>query len=499
MRGVAPRVRRTLCLIALLCTTAGAPQAASASTVAMQDATGPSDAHAGLPPSSRLSFRGSAAERNDVAIARDGGGAWLVRDSGARLESGPGCAAIDTHTARCTNFSGSVTANPAIIAAAGGGDDRLTILTPDQAIVRGGDGNDVLRASGFLNGDGGDDTLYGGDGSDSLTGGPGRDILHGAAGGDVLTGDGGAGGRSIGNDLLDGGLGSDTASYHTRRVPVRVDLSDPGRDGSRGERDRLRAIESLTGGSGADLLIGNSAANDLDGGDGRNRLYGRGGADRLHGGRDPSLLLGGSGADGLQAGTGDRADGGAGNDVLTSIERGARLDGGAGHDRITVVGAPASVRCGSGRDLIVPAGRQGGLRGLAIDDCENVGLGGFDLLTVQVVPIRGGAGALRMGVACRARGSSPIAGCRGTLRLRLVRGGPTLATASFDLQAGNGASVALPLSTSTRRVLRAKPRPLVEVAISATGVADPTPMFPPLSGQSFTTTMSERWRVHAPA
>ena len=337
-------------------------------------------------------------------------------------------------------------------------------------------------------------------GPDSLTGGPGRDVLHGGAGGDELTGDGGAGaGRSVSSDVLDGGAGSDTASYAARTVPVRVDLSDAGPDGSKGERDRLRGIEDLTGGAAADVLIGNGAANVIDGGDGRNRLYGRGGADRLHGGRDPSLLRGGAGDDGLQAGAGDRADGGPGDDVLTSFERGVRLDGGPGDDRITVLGAPSSLRCGPGRDLLVPAGRQGGLRGLEIDDCENVGLGGFDLLTVQVVPIRSPAGALQMGVACRAQGTSPIAGCRGTLRLRLVRGGRTLATGSFDLPAGNGTTVVLPLSASARRALRAKPRPLLEVAIDATGIADPTPMFPALPGQTFTTTMAERWRVHAPA
>ncbi|HEX4364669.1 MAG TPA: calcium-binding protein [Solirubrobacteraceae bacterium] len=490
-------MRPTLCLIVLLCITAGAPQAASAATVGMQDATGPSAAHDGLSPSSRLTFTGAGTERNDVTIAQDAGDAWLVRDTGATLDSGPGCVAIDAHTARCTNFAGSVTASPAIVAATGAGDDRLTVLTPVQTIVRGGDGDDVLHADGFLDGDAGNDTLTGGNGPDSLTGGAGRDVLRGGAGDDTLTGDGGTS-RAVSNDVLDGGAGADTASYATRTVPVRVDLSDPGPDGSKGERDRLRGIENLTGGDAADVLIGDGAANVIDGRDGRNRLYGRGGADGLHGGRDPSLLRAGSGDDRLQAGAGDHADGGPGNDVLTSFGR-AYLDAGAGDDTINVGGAPAAVRCGSGSDLLVPVGGPDMLRGLTIDDCESVALGGFDLLVVQVVPSSGSGGVLRIGVVCRSQGTSPIASCRGMLRLRLAHGGRSLTTGSFDLQAGSGATVALPLGADARRALRAKPRPLVEVALDATGVADPTPMFGALPGQDLTRKIAERWRVHLPA
>jgi Ca2+-binding RTX toxin-like protein len=62
--------------------------------------------------------------------------------------------------------------------------------TKDQLVINGGDGDDVLIATGTvgvtLDGGAGDDILLGGDGDDVLIGGDGDDILIGGAGNDVL-------------------------------------------------------------------------------------------------------------------------------------------------------------------------------------------------------------------------------------------------------------------------------------------------------------------------
>lgn len=70
----------------------------------------------------------------------------------------------------------------------------------------GGSGNDTLTgsfAAESMNGQGGNDVLYGRAGNDRLNGGSGADRLFGGDGNDILTGD-------IGNDALDGGSGADT-------------------------------------------------------------------------------------------------------------------------------------------------------------------------------------------------------------------------------------------------------------------------------------------------
>ena len=75
------------------------------------------------------------------------------------------------------------------------------------------------------------------------------------------------------------------------------------------------ANDSLTGTSGADLMIGGGGNDTLDGGDGND------------------TLLGGDGDDYLLTGDGnDSAVGGNGNDTLHSVRGNASLDGGAGFD-----------------------------------------------------------------------------------------------------------------------------------------------------------------------
>lgn len=85
---------------------------------------------------------------------------------------------------------------------------------PYTNVLIGGAGND------YIDGRGGDDSLYGGDGNDTVLGGSGNDLISGDAGDDSLLGgdgadtiQGGSGNDTIdggaGNDILSGGLGSD--------------------------------------------------------------------------------------------------------------------------------------------------------------------------------------------------------------------------------------------------------------------------------------------------
>ncbi|MCZ7452699.1 hypothetical protein [Rhizobium rhizogenes] len=106
------------------------------------------------------------------------------------------------------------------------GDDRLygdtTEVNPWPAQLNaagndwlfGGTGNDYLDGQGGndnLSGDAGDDNLYGGPGSDQLNGGDGTDKLFGGTGDDKLIGGEGSDQLfgDVGNDQLHGGVGND--------------------------------------------------------------------------------------------------------------------------------------------------------------------------------------------------------------------------------------------------------------------------------------------------
>lgn len=128
-------------------------------------------------------------------------------------------------------------------------------------IVEGGDGDDVLIATGRK------DMIDGGDGDDRLSAGGGNDMVDAGAGNDrVIAGEG--------NDDVDGGSGNDV----------------------------------LMGGAGNDLLYGGAGNDELSGGSGD---------DVLAGGSGNDVLTGGSGADTFVFATG------AGRDVVTDFQAGA--------------------------------------------------------------------------------------------------------------------------------------------------------------------------------
>jgi Ca2+-binding RTX toxin-like protein len=87
------------------------------------------------------------------------------------------------------------------------------------------------------------------------------------------------------------------------------------------------AAHSITvnAGSGADVLVGGSAADTLNGGAGNDRIAGGAGVDTIDGGSGNDQLLGGDGADVITGGTGnDTITGGLGADTINLGNDGAR-------------------------------------------------------------------------------------------------------------------------------------------------------------------------------
>ena len=117
----------------------------------------------------------------------------------------------------------------------GGGGERDNILS-DIEVMNGGRGDDYLASWNrngpvTLNGNGGNDKLFGGWGGDYLNGGPGKDYILGNNGADIADG-------GDDNDTVRGGEGKDI----------------------------------LTGGRGNDALWADAGADGVFGGDGNDRL-----------------------------------------------------------------------------------------------------------------------------------------------------------------------------------------------------------------------------------
>jgi len=135
-------------------------------------------------------------------------------------------------------------------------------------------GAGIDRLSGFEN-------LAGSAFNDALTGNAAANTITGGAGDDVLNPGANAGGTV---DVLDGGAGSDTASFAGYTAGVTATLRGA-LDGlasvAGGQIASLRGIENLAGGAGDDVLTGDAGANAVEGGAGDDRLDGGAGTDTL--------------------------------------------------------------------------------------------------------------------------------------------------------------------------------------------------------------------------
>lgn len=334
----------TLAGIAVLA--CAAPASASIAEVSYRPASG--DSRDPIPPSEDLSVRGEGDETNVLTAVEEDPQTVVVRDAGATLRAGEGCASIDAHSVRC---SFRLLTRVLVEFDGGAGSDTIDLASfPELVLMDGGAGADLLRSP--LEGSVAD----GGQGSDRLIGGPGPDMLSDS--------------EQAERDEFDGGGGVNQVSYYNRADAITVDLAARV-GGAAGEEDLLVGFTKATGGDGPDQLLGSAGRDILDGGEGADRLEGRGGDDDLDGGavlkRTHDLIFGGAGDDRLRAAPTGRAtlDGGDGNDTMgggrgadeASGGRGADhiytgigrdvVDAGPGDDRIEIYGQPRRM---AGRD-----------------------------------------------------------------------------------------------------------------------------------------------------
>jgi Ca2+-binding RTX toxin-like protein len=202
-------------------------------------------------------------------------------------------------------------------------------LTSAQAT--GGSGTDTLAGIESLTGSNYNDTLAGDGGTNVLNGGAGADRMDGGAGNDTyyvdnlgdlvterasggtdlvqstlsaytlgaevengmivttatasLTGNGLANTlyAGAGNNILNGGAGTDTVSYSQAAAAINVSLALATAQATGGSgSDTLVGIENLTGSNFNDTLTGNSGANTLNGGAGADRMAAGDGSDNYY-------------------------------------------------------------------------------------------------------------------------------------------------------------------------------------------------------------------------
>jgi Ca2+-binding RTX toxin-like protein len=230
-----------------------------------------------------------------------------------------GKALTDTFIFHGFTLDDTINVTPTVVTASNSGyNTTFNLDTIELVTAEGGDGNDVLSASGtlpvslfgnsgddILTGGAGHDTLSGGDGVDFLDGGNGNDRYFGGSGPDVLS-------DSTGSDFLAAGAGADLylfddafgtqqdtleefagngtddLDFSFSTVGVTINLSSTTRNiGTHGSRTlfvnvlgQAANFENLFGGLGNDNLTGNALANTLDGGEGNDVLLGAAGNDR---------------------------------------------------------------------------------------------------------------------------------------------------------------------------------------------------------------------------
>lgn len=226
-------------------------------------------------------------------------------------------------------------------------------------VIDGGEGNDIVFGeigNDIINGGRGEDTLFGDrpynpdlfadldvgqfqklsrtyHGDDVIDGGDGNDMLVGGGGNDLLMG----GDEAVsGNysDIIYGDMGIYTIDREVGTGQVRINASDTQWWGN----------DTIWGGKGNDMLLGEGGDDVINGGDDNDYLYGDwhaaaqkitandymnyGGKDTLDGGAGSDTIYGGAGNDTLIGGTGnDSLYGEAGNDSYV-------IHGGDGRDVI---------------------------------------------------------------------------------------------------------------------------------------------------------------------
>ena len=282
-------------------------------------------------------FSSIGAISNNIAIAEGVSGSGAMS---AWIENAVGGSGNDT-------LQGNVLSN---VLEGNAGDD--TIFGDDGwDRIFGGDGNDTVRGGDLgdtidggngdddLQGEGGWDFITGGRGNDTISGGAGNDDVFGNENDDVLSGD-------DGDDRLWGGFGNDTVHGDAGNDLLVGNVGDDHLWGDDGKDMVIggRGNDVLDGGADTDFLFGNENDDIISGGAGNDWIWGGIGYDTIHGDGDDDVILGNRGYDQLFGDAGlDMLVGGRGNDVLVGgdgadmlfgNENADILDGGAGDDRL---------------------------------------------------------------------------------------------------------------------------------------------------------------------
>jgi Ca2+-binding RTX toxin-like protein len=251
------------------------------------------------------------------------------------------------------------------------GNDTFTLVRGDDT-VDGGDGTDTLQLSSggggtinlvdlesgyvFSNVTGFDTVLNienvrGSSADDTIIGDGNDNVIYASGGTDVIDGRGG-------NDTFD-----TTATNSTVVVMLEFGTATNGVDAT------LEGIENVTTGNGADLVIGDDAANVLKTGGGNDVSNGRAGDDSMDGGSGNDRLFGEEGDDTITGGSGnDLQDGGEGDDLLMGGSGADEMVGGEGTDTVdySASGSGVNVNLGTG------VGSGGDAQGDSYSGVENV-------------------------------------------------------------------------------------------------------------------------------
>jgi serralysin len=321
------------------------PASASASEATLR-LLGTHTGRAGFGGNYEFSYTVDSGEANRLSLTYSGS-AVRVEDAGATIRAGEGC----------TAEGAAVVCDPELVAHTLGvrpidlGDRDDETLTRIHTTLRGGDGNDTLRASSYVDGGPGADRIIG-EGEFTVL-----DYSERTAGVratfDGVANDGEAG---EGDDVsgvfraVQGGSGDDV--LESSNLLFDAVLAGPGDDhviGSPGN-------DSLHGGPGDDLLEGNDGDDELYGGDDADRSRGGTGIDTWASGREDVLKTLGPGVPGLALTPDDQPnDGqpGEGDDVGSDIEN---LSGSSLGDHITGTDGPNVIHSVGGADTVLALG-----------------------------------------------------------------------------------------------------------------------------------------------
>ncbi|HEX8745293.1 MAG TPA: calcium-binding protein [Thermoleophilaceae bacterium] len=216
-------------------------------------------------------FTAAPGEKQSLLVDRDPGftgDQYQLNDQDNNVQAGPGCsnaprppfAGTDPKIVRCGSSATTIQVN------LGDGDDTVRFGNlsghPITDVIDGGDGIDRLDAS---NGDG------------RITGGPGDDVIDGNAGNDEILA--GADDDEIvagpGSDTVNGEGGDDKILGHAKPDTQEIGTVTDFRAGD---------VNLLSGGDGADSIVGDNGTDEIRGEAGNDTLAGAGGAGAIDGG-----------------------------------------------------------------------------------------------------------------------------------------------------------------------------------------------------------------------